>query len=473
MSQPAGIEINASISQAENTWFISRIGRFHPPQSIGIMFTSSTKRAAAAAFALSMSLGATADLLQAKPAEAITQAQINQAIANVRRTGCNLGLQGGNAVITCSTEAIASLVSPELNASRLKLYHSNGKSYARYRISAHTQEATQSIPNIYFNPTGPNNLKVMPDDLNSSSIRLQGTRDGFKLVTNFESSGTEFQVEDKWFGSWKDGAFPDLHWDNARVTVNLALNRNMTFSNISNIDVSGAWSARTGANVIPDSFMNNKVRENLNGVFQNYLPLVNSLISQQLRSVASLIPGVQLQNLGLSFSNGNVSLTLPLTANAAAQQAQTRASQSLSLSKAYNIKDDEPFSNDYKKASEAFNIRVERGASATAFKPSSLSNSPRHCAGGEVRVEDWDRVEVDADGVARIWVSAELYEGTSCNSNDRDGSSIGVRRDGTPVGDPFLVVRPGESKSKTLTVNNTAEGGDAVKIKYTFANMTR
>lgn len=440
------------------------------------MFTASTKRAAAAAFALSMSLSATADLLQAKPAQAIpqiTQAQITKAIQDVHRKGCNLGLQSGSAVISCSTEAIATLLSPEINASQLKLYHSDGKSYARYRIGAHTQEATQSIPNIYFDPAGPNNLKVMPDDLNSSSIRLEGTRDGFRLVTSFESSGTEFQVEDKWFGSWKDSAFPDLHWDHARVTANLALNRNMTLSNISNLEVSGAWSARTGANVIPDSFMNNKVRENLNGVFQSYIPLVNSLISQQLRSVASLVPGGQLQNLGLSFSNGNVSLTVPLTADAAAQQANTRAIQSLSLSKAYNIKDDEPFSNDYKKATEAFNIRVERGANATAFKPSSLSNSPRHCAGGEVRVEDWDRVEVDADGVARIWVSAELYEGTSCNSSDRDGSSIGVRRDGTAVGPAFLVVRPGESWSKTLRVNNTAEGGDAVKIKYTFSNMNR
>ena len=118
-------------------------------------------------------------------------------------------------------------------------------------------------------------------------------------------------------------------------------------------------------------------------------------------------------------------------------------------------------------------INVEPGGSATAFKPSGRSNSPRHCAGGEVRIEDWDRVEVDNSGVAKIWVSMELYEGTSCNSNDRDGRSIGVRRNGTAVGAPFMVVRPGQTVSKTLRVNNSAEGGDYGRITYTFTNRNR
>lgn len=437
------------------------------------MFKPSQKHATAAALALSMSLGTAGELFQPNPAQAITANQINQAVQAFRNTGCNLGFQGSSATISCPTQFIASQLNSELRASSLKLYHSQGHSYAQYKIGSQMPAATQQISNIYYDPPGPNNLKVMPDNLNSRSITIEGTPDGFKLVTSFESSGTEFQVEDKYFGYWKDGAFPDLHWDNARVTANLALNRNMTLSNLTNVEVSGAWAARTGANVIPDSFMNNKIRENLNVVFQNYLPLINGLISQQLRSLANRIPGGYGQNIGLSFSNGNVSISVPLTPNTSAQSTNQNATQRLTLTKAYRIKDDEPITNTYKNMEESFSINVARGSSATAFKPSSRSNSPIHCAGAEVRVEDWDRVEIDANGVARIWVSVELYEGTSCSSNDLDGSRIGVRRNGSPTGSPLLVVAPGETKSASVQVDNTDEGGDYGKITYTFTNTNR
>lgn len=437
------------------------------------MFKTSQKRAAAAALALSMSLGTAGELLQPNSAQAITSNQINQAVQAFRNTGCNLGFQGSSATISCPTQFIASLLNRELAASSLKLYHSKGHSFAQYKIGNQITATTQQISNIYYNPAGPNNLKVMPDNLNSRSITIEGTSDGFKLVTSFESSGTEFQVEDKYFGYWKDGAFPDLHWDNARVTANLALNRYMTLSNLTNIEVSGAWAARTGANVIPDSFMNNKIRENLNVVFQNYLPLINGLIRQQLQSLASRVPGGYGQNIGLSFGNGNVSISVPLTADASSQRTNQNLSQRLTLAKAYRIKDDEPITNTYKNMEESFSLNVMRGSTATAFKPSSRSNSPVHCAGAEVRVEDWDRVEVDANGVARIWVSVELYEGTSCSSNDLDGSSIGVRRNGTAAATPLLVVAPGETKTASVQVDNTAEGGDYGKITYTFSNSNR
>lgn len=434
------------------------------------MLTKSSKRAVAAAFALSMSVGAAGELLQPKTAQAITPAQQAQAIQAIQRAGCQLGFQGANATITCSTQAVANLAQQQLDNSYLKLYNRSGKSYARYKIGA-TAEQTKNIPNTYYNPRGPLNLKIMPDNLNSRSIRLTGTRDGFRLTTAFESAGTEFQVEDKYFGSWCDNCFPDLHWNNGQVTANLALNRDMTLSNLSNIGISGQWAIRSGFDVIPDNYMNNKVRGNINGVFQDSLGSINTLIRQQLRTLAGRIPDARAQNAQLSFRNGNITASIPLREGAG---PGVSSQQRLSLSKSYRIKDDESWGSDeFKNYNESSSINVERGASATAFKPSGRSNSPRHCAGGEVRIEDWDRVEVDNSGVAKIWVSMELYEGTSCNSNDRDGRSIGVRRNGTAVGAPFMVVRPGQTVSKTLRVNNTAEGGDYGRITYTFTNRNR
>ena len=90
-----------------------------------------------------------------------------------------------------------------------------------------------------------------------------------------------------------------------------------------------------------------------------------------------------------------------------------------------------------------------------------------------MRAEDWDRIEVDSNGVAKMWVSVELWEGTSCRNSDRDGKSIGVTRENQKRGNPFLVVPPGQTKTKEKLVRNTAEGGDYVKITYTLKNESR
>ena len=438
------------------------------------MAFSRIKKTSLLGMGLCLGISTSSELLNAPSAQAITPAQRAQAIQLIQRAGCNLGLQGTTARITCSTQSVANLIASELRASNLKLYNSKGKSYARYKIGSNSPLTTVRIPNIYENPTGPPNLKAMPDNLNSRSMTLRGTPTGFRLVTAFESSGTEFQVEDKYFGSWCDNCFPDLHWDNGRVTANLQLTRNMTLSNISNIEVSGRWSIRTGLNVLPDNFMNSKVRERLNSVFQQYLPSMNRMIQQRLKSLSGQIPGAQSQRTTYNFSNGNIIVNVPLSSNSNGTSSRPSAqSQRLRLNKAYRIKDDESWgSHEYKNYATSKTMNVERGATATAFKPSGQSNSPRHCAGGEVRVEDWDRVEVARNGIAKIWVSMELYEGISCSSNDKDGRKIGVRRNGSPVGVPFLVVRPGESKSKTLRVNNTDEGGDYGRIIYSFSNNT-
>jgi len=162
-------------------------------------------------------------------------------------------------------------------------------------------------------------------------------------------------------------------------------------------------------------------------------------------------------------------LTIPRIDLSNVLGTQYRGIQRLVAVKEYRIKDDEVFSDVFKNYRTERQIQVRRGGNST-FKPFSRKNTPRHCAGGEVRIDDWDRVQVDNNGVARIWVSMQLFEGTSCNTNDLDGKSIGVRSNGTTVGAPFLVVRPGQTKSKTLRVNNTSEGGDYGRIKYTFTN---
>lgn len=437
------------------------------------MTFSRIKKTSLLGIGLYIGITTASDLLKAPSAQAITPAQRAQAIQLIQRAGCNLGLQGTTARITCSTQSVANLIASEIRASSLKLYNSQGKSYARYKIGSNNPLTTVRIDNIYKNPPGPPNLKVMPDNLNSRSITLTGTPTGFRLVTAFESSGAEFQVEDKYFGSWCDNCFPDLHWDNGRVTANLQLTRNMTLSNISNIEVSGRWSIRTGLDVLPDDFMNSKVRESLNSVFQQYLPSINRIIQQRLKRLSGQIPGAQSQRAIYNFSNGNIIVNVPLSSNSNGTSVSPQ-SQRLRLDKAYRIKDDESWgSNEYKNYTTSKTINVERGATATAFKPSGQSNSPRRCAGGEVRVEDWDRVEIASNGIAKIWVSMELYEGTSCSSNDKDGSKIGVRRNGSPVGAPFLIVQPGETKAKTLRVNNTDEGGDYGRITYTFSNNRR
>lgn len=163
------------------------------------------------------------------------------------------------------------------------------------------------------------------------------------------------------------------------------------------------------------------------------------------------------------------SLTIPRIDLSNVLGTQYRGIQRLVAVKEYRIKDDEVFSDVFKNYRTQGQIQVRRGGHST-FKPYARKNAPRHCAGGEVRIDDWDRVQVDNNGVARIWVSMQLFEGTSCNNNDLDGKSIGVRSNGSTVGAPFLVVRPGETKSKILRVNNTSEGGDYGRIKYTFTN---
>ena len=82
------------------------------------------------------------------------------------------------------------------------------------------------------------------------------------------------------------------------------------------------------------------------------------------------------------------------------------------------------------------------------------------CAGGEVRVEV--QVTVSHDPVSQsVWVDPliRMFEGTSCSSNDLDGT-VDV-----PGG---WIATSGQG---TYTVRNTAEGGDSASVQLTVANQ--
>jgi len=148
--------------------------------------------------------------------------------------------------------------------------------------------------------------------------------------------------------------------------------------------------------------------------------------------------------------------------------------QRLKLVKIYNIYDDEtPFSSyerRYSARSISKPISVDRG-SASHFKTKEQSNTPLRCAGGEVSLEDWDKVEVDQNGFASLWIAVELYEGISCDSGDLDGEYKEIDAQYKKIRrNPFLRVPPGTTYQKQIRVHNTDEGDDSGYIRYTLTN---
>ena len=162
---------------------------------------------------------------------------------------------------------------------------------------------------------------------------------------------------------------------------------------------------------------------------------------------------------------------------------QALYNHTIRLKKNYRIKDEDTYTSDdfYNKEVIEQPRTVQRPQAAGRIADASIknyaqSNIPTNarCAGGEVRGEDWDRIEVDSNGVARMWVSIELWEEESCDNNDLDGFTRGVGRNGVKSGRPFLEVQPGGEATKTLKVTNTREdAGDYVRIIYTLKNESR
>jgi hypothetical protein len=163
-----------------------------------------------------------------------------------------------------------------------------------------------------------------------------------------------------------------------------------------------------------------------------------------------------------------------LTSNSVAAQTPGDKTQRLRLSKDYTIRDDENGADEwYRRSQVEPSLTLRRGGQGQ-FKPSHRASNPVRCAGGEARLEDWDTIKVDQNGVARLWVSLELFEGTSCSNSDKDGSLIGVSPSHKPVGKPVLVVAPGQSGTAKVTVHNTDESSsnDFGSIEYTLDNRT-
>ena len=229
------------------------------------------------------------------------------------------------------------------------------------------------------------------------------------------------------------------------------------------------------------------------------------------RLALSIYPGIQLKgdigilgwnqpvkkyidfpSLGIDIPSGGIpfgchagticSRTYSFKAGTVTRREEPRAAlynHTIRLSKNYRIRDDEYFSDEFynravtEQPKTVQRPRPGRGPVDATVKRHSQRNRPLRCAGGEVRGEDWDRIEVDSNGVAKMWISIDLYEGTSCSNQDKDGSSRRVTPEGAKIGNAFLVVPPGGVKTKELRVNNTAEGGDYVRIKYTLKNEVR
>jgi len=157
-----------------------------------------------------------------------------------------------------------------------------------------------------------------------------------------------------------------------------------------------------------------------------------------------------------------------------ADQADKITRQNLILTKTYRIKDDEIGRDEFHNKTRILKLdNVARGRegkpNTRQFKKFVDRGKPRHCAGGEVRLDDWDVVKISKTGAARLWVSLEVFEGTSCSTNELEGHYRGAKKNGTSTrGNRLLLARPGECKTASKRVN-TNDGGYG-KITYKLCN---
>ena len=157
-----------------------------------------------------------------------------------------------------------------------------------------------------------------------------------------------------------------------------------------------------------------------------------------------------------------------------ADQAEKIIRQNLTLTKTYRIKDDEVGRDEFYNKTRILKLdNVARGRegkpNTRQFKKFIDRGKPRHCAGGEVRLDDWDVVKISKTGAARLWVSLEVFEGISCSTNEREGRYRGAKKNGTDTrGNRLLLARPGECKQASKRVN-TNDGGYG-KITYKLCN---
>ena len=470
--------------------------------------TNTFTKSVATALVVGLATSTATELIQPNPAEAAqpTRAQVLRALNKLDRIpGCNVNMFPSNRSnivgVSCNNRAVARLLNPYFSQSGFQIYADrgwSGKTKMDWRIGG------QRIPEINFRQPpsrtvilGPNpvykfarrfspldiRVKVHPR-IRSTTESVTAIPGGLKLTIPFSQARLYCEGDAVGPGGWRDGACPDITWSNPKINVNLIFNRDLTLSRTTAASTSGTFRLG-GLNVISVANVNTIVTNLANNGVQKLIPTANRYISKFAKaSVIARYARLPESCINLDYNNDNLKFSIPLRANCASalglpavatgngsgtgvQQAPV---QRLTLAKRYRIKDDETFRDEFKNHNSSKTIRVRRGETSN-FKRSNQSSSPRLCAGKEVRLEDWDRVEVDNAGNAKLWIAMELYEGTSCNSRDLDGSFRQIDRGhDRRTNTPFITVRPGQTVTLSKKVNNTDEGGDYGKITYTFTN---
>lgn len=144
-------------------------------------------------------------------------------------------------------------------------------------------------------------------------------------------------------------------------------------------------------------------------------------------------------SVACSMLSGAALVVLPVA------QAQASSSHTVRIWGSIDLNDDEDgwFSHDEHRV-VTFDRSVTVGASAR-----TRSFVVRECVGGEVTVRMTVTVTEQATSQLAS-VSAVLFEGTSCNSSDQDGSGTGQLE--------ILDSQPGTADSLRLKVTNWEEG---------------
>ena len=88
---------------------------------------------------------------------------------------------------------------------------------------------------------------------------------------------------------------------------------------------------------------------------------------------------------------------------------------------------------------------------AVGFAPKYFHRKFARCTGGEVRAELEIIGWTENDTAINTWSRMNLYEGTSCNTQDLDGQSQWR----------VLQIAPGKSVNTSISVKNENEGGDS------------
>jgi hypothetical protein len=124
----------------------------------------------------------------------------------------------------------------------------------------------------------------------------------------------------------------------------------------------------------------------------------------------------------------------------------------------FSILDDEPWP--YSDVTGTFTLTDLDGLLVNAANPVATNQTTR-CVGDEVRVRLETRAELST--VYKDWVfvtvNARLYEGTSCNTTDLDGTNT-----------MSFWVGPWDSVTHSMAVENQDEGGDRAHIRFNMTN---